>query len=183
MKKHTLIKTIVLILSWLTLSPLLLILDGRWKLLPKWLRIALFVVSPMMLLILTAAAFRGYTYYSDYCQKYHFVRPNVVENITGIKFPKYKFVETNSISLWCVRGEFSYGYTLEFKRMPDDSFYEKLDQVFFKTVEDGKTLYSFEQIWGNGLPAPKGESDEEDYDFKVRIEKGSKQFYIDVMMW
>jgi hypothetical protein len=34
---------------WLTLSSLLFILDGRWKLLPKWLCIVLFVLSPMML--------------------------------------------------------------------------------------------------------------------------------------
>ena len=44
-------KAVALVISWLTLSPLLLILDGRWKLLPKWLRIVLFVVSPMMLIL------------------------------------------------------------------------------------------------------------------------------------
>ncbi len=41
-------KSIALFLSWLTLSPLLPILDGRWKLLPKCLRVVLFLVSPMM---------------------------------------------------------------------------------------------------------------------------------------
>ena len=52
MKKHIVFKSIALFFSWLTLSPLLLILDGRWKLLPKWLRIVLFVLSPMMLAML-----------------------------------------------------------------------------------------------------------------------------------
>lgn len=46
------LKVIALSLSWLTLSPLLLVLDGRWKLLPKWLRIVLFVLSPMMLVVM-----------------------------------------------------------------------------------------------------------------------------------
>lgn len=44
------IKPILLFLSWLTLSPLLFILDGRWKLLPKWLRIVLFVFSPLIII-------------------------------------------------------------------------------------------------------------------------------------
>ena len=48
-KPNTLLKSIVLAAFWLTLSPLLLILDGRWKLLPKWLRI---VLSPMMLVVM-----------------------------------------------------------------------------------------------------------------------------------
>lgn len=53
MNKHLAIKPIIaLFLSWLTLSPLLLILDNRWKLLPKWLRIVLFVLSPMMLVVM-----------------------------------------------------------------------------------------------------------------------------------
>lgn len=41
-------KSIALFLSWLTQSPLLLILDGRWKLLSKCLQVVLFLVSPMM---------------------------------------------------------------------------------------------------------------------------------------
>ena len=64
MKNKTLVKgleSIVLAVSWLTLSPLLLILDGRWKLLPKWLRIVLFIISPMMIiLVLTGQAYGDY---------------------------------------------------------------------------------------------------------------------------
>lgn len=46
------VKYTALLLSYLTLSPLLLILDRRWQLLPKWLRITLFVLSPLMLIII-----------------------------------------------------------------------------------------------------------------------------------
>lgn len=62
MKNKTLtnaLKCIVLAISWLTLSPLLLIMDGRWKLLPKWLRIVLFVVSPMMIAALWSMLLLG----------------------------------------------------------------------------------------------------------------------------
>lgn len=84
MNKHLSIKSIVLFLSWLTLSPFLLILDGRWKLLPKWLRILLFVLSPMMLVVIAVAAFWSYDYYLEYYMQHHFVRRSVVENITGV---------------------------------------------------------------------------------------------------
>ena len=65
MKNKTLtitLKAVALVISWLSLLPLLLILDGRWKLLPKWLRIVLFVLSPMMLVIIAAVAFLCYAY-------------------------------------------------------------------------------------------------------------------------
>ncbi len=93
MRRHVLIKAIALFLSWFTLSPLMLILDGRWKLLPKWLRVVLFVLSPMMLVVIAVAAFWGYDYYSEQYMQHHFVRRRVVENITGVSFPRYKVVD------------------------------------------------------------------------------------------
>ena len=94
MKKHIILKSIALFISWLIFSPLLFILDGRWKLLPKWLRILLFFLSPLMLIVIAAALIICYSYYYDYYYpRHHFVRPRVVENITGVAFPKYKVVE------------------------------------------------------------------------------------------
>lgn len=34
-------------------------------------------------------------------------------------------------------------------------------------------------MWGNGLSAPKGEDDNEDMSFSIRLEKGSKQVILD----
>ncbi len=87
------LKGVALFLSWLTLLPLLLILDGRWKLLPKWLRIVLFVLSPMMLVVIVVAAFWGYDYYSEHYMQHHIVRRRVVENITGVRLPRYKVIK------------------------------------------------------------------------------------------
>lgn len=181
MRRHVLIKAIALFLSWFTLSPLMLILDGRWKLLPKWLRIVLFMVSPMMLIIVAVAAIWGCDYYSEHYMQNHFVRRRVVENITGVKFPKYKVV--NQGEEWKCFGrspEHTYLFTLEFNKMPDYEFYKKLDE-HFGCFEPGE--YSFSVIWGNGLEAPKGESNEDDFSFSIDLERGSKTFHIRVMEW
>ena len=175
------LKSILLSVSWLTLSPLLLILDGRWKLLPKWLRIVLFVVSPMMLVVMAVAALWGYDYYSEHYMQHHFVRRRVVENITGVKFPKYKVL--NRGEEWKCFGrspEHVYDFTMEFDKMPDEEFYKKLD-VYFDCFEPDK--YSYSAIWGNGLEAPKGESDKDDISFSIDIERGSKTFHIRVGEW
>lgn len=181
MRKHVLIKSIALLLSWLTLSPLMLILDGRWKLLPKWLRIVLFVLSPMMLVIVAVAAFWGYSYYSEHYLQHHFVKRRVIENITGVRLPKYKVV--NRGKTWRCFGivpDHSYDFTMEFKRIPDEAFYKELDE-HFDCFEPGK--YSYSAIWGNGLEAPKGESDDDDINFSIDIERGSKTFYVSVKQW
>ena len=181
MKNHTLIKTIVLILFWLTLSPLLLILDGRWKLLPKWLRIVLFVLSPMMLIVMAVASIFGYMYFSEYHMKHHFIKRRTIENITGVRLPRYKVV--NRGETWrCFRPvpDQTYDCTLEFKRMPDDAFYKKLDE-HFDCFEPGK--YSYSAIWGNGLEAPKGESDKDDIGFSIDIERDSNTCHVRVWTW
>lgn len=178
MKKHIILKTIALFISWLTFSPLLLILDGRWKLLPKWLRILLFCLSPLMLIVFAAAIIICYFYYYEsYYPRHHFVRPRVVENITGVAFPKYKVVEYRpSKNRW----ERSDSFTLEFKEIPTEDFYKELD-ANFNSYEQGQ--YIFSAIWGNGIEAPKGESDKYDGTFRVEIEKGSKTFWIEAGTW
>ena len=208
MRKQTLnqiLKIISLILSWATLSPLLLILDGRWKLLPKWLRIVLFVLSPMMLVIIAAVAFLCYAYYWDYYYpRHHFVKPKVVENIIGMRLPRYKVIEYDK-DRRSFNGDYSDGFTLEFRKMPDDDFYDELDKHFRQYIptrqqldsipEDvtyifsprveilDSTVYCFERWWGNGVEAPKGESDRGDIIYRIRIERGTKTFHISVIGW
>lgn len=180
-KSNTLLKSIALAASWFTLSPLLLILDGRWKLLPKWLRIVLFVLSPMMLVVMAVVAIFGYLYYSEHYMQHHFVRRRVVENITGVRLPRYKVVDRGE-ERKCFGHfpEHTYDFTLEFKEMPDGAFYENLDK-HFDCFEPGK--YSYSAIWGNGMEAPKGESAKDDISFSIDIEKGSKTFHIRVGEW
>ena len=70
--------------------------------------------------------------------------------------------------------------TLEFKKMPDEDFYKKLDE-HFDSFEPGK--YSYSAIWDNGIEAPKVESDKDDISFSIDIERGSKTFHIKVGEW
>jgi hypothetical protein len=110
---------------------------------------------------------------SDYSRR-HFVKPNVIENITDVSFPKYKVV--NRRSTWNSYDNF----TLEFTKMPDEAFYKELEE-HFDSFEPGK--YSYSAIWGNGIEAPQGESEKDDISFSIDIERGSKTFHIRVMEW
>lgn len=181
MKKHIFLKSIALFFSWLTLSPLLLVLDGRWKLLPKGLRVVLFVLSPMMLVVMAAATLFGYDYYSEYHMQHHFVRRSVVENITGVRLPKYKVIDRDEEERHARRfPDHTYNFTLEFKEMPDEDFYRIIYEKF-DSFEPGE--YSYSVIWGNGIGAPKGESYKDDICFSIDLERGSKTFHIRVMEW
>ena len=180
-KSNTLLKSIALTASWFTFSPLLLILDGRWELLPIWLRIVLFVFSPMMLVVMALAALWGSDYYSEHHLQHHFVKRRVIENITGVRMPRYKVIDRGGEDSRVRRfPDCTYDFTLEFKKMPDEDFYEKLDE-HFDCFEPGK--YSYSAIWGNGIEAPKGESAKDDINFSIAIERASKTFHIRVGEW
>lgn len=195
MKKHIFLESIALFLSWITISPLLLILDGRWKLLPKWLRIVLFVLSPLVLVVLLAIGILSYSYYLDYWRKNHFVRPRVIENITGVRMPKYKVIERNlnsgpfdvhwngrphrsRLEVWLI--EFQDTFVLEFKDMPDSTFYQELKNKGFDH-RDG--CYYFHLNWSSGLDkdevVPKGEKG--NYDYTMTICEGEKTAAVRVM--
>ena len=58
--------------------------------------------------------------------------------------------------------------------------HEKLEERF-DCFEPGK--YGYSAIWGNGMEAPKGESDDDDISFSIEIERGSKTFQIRVAEW
>ena len=199
------LKGVALGISWLTLSPLLLILDGRWKLLPKWLRVVLFLVSPMMVITYAVAAFLCNAYYWDYYYpRHHYVRPKVVENFIGMPLPRYMVVEYDR-DRRSFNGDYSDGFTLEFRKVPDDDFYNEIDKHFRQYVPNRRQLdsissdaiyifspraeikdsilYTLERWWGNGVEAPKGESDSGDIIYTIMIERGSKIFYIRVMEW
>lgn len=184
------LKYIALLLSYLTISPLLLILDRKWQLLPKWLRITSFILSPLMLIIMGIALFISiYWYKLDYYPRHHFVRPRVIENITGVRLPKYKVIKYDKgVEYEKSRLSFLIDYTdefvLEFKEMPSEEFYQQLhDKYDHHKNENGITEYSFYCMWGNGLPAPKGESESDDYTFSIKILKDSKTFYIKSGAW
>lgn len=139
----TILKVLALILSWLLFSPLVLVLDGRWKLLPKWLRVLLFILSPMMLIVFLLIVLIADDGFFEYIHRYRYTTPWAVKKITGVRFPNYKIVDYSSRHLWS-HGPIEYTTTLEFKEMPDESFYRALgmdDENIFE--ENDTVVYSF----------------------------------------
>jgi hypothetical protein len=176
-KQNAILKAFVLVVSWFTLSPLLLIFDGRWKLLPKWLRILLFLLSPLMLVVFFVLGIIAYFHYQDYWRKNHFVKPWVIENITGVKMPKYKVIERNLKGGLCDHYD---TFILEFKETPDSTFFQTLRDKDFDYY-DG--CYHFHLNLGSGLVkdevVPKGEKG--NYDYSMTICEGAKTFTVRVM--
>lgn len=43
--------------------------------------------------------------------------------------------------------------------------------------------YSYSRMWGNGIPTPEGENDEEDMTFNISLDKGSKQVTLTYGAW
>ena len=141
MKSHNALKSIALVLSWLTLSPLLLILDGRWKLLPKWLRVVLFLVSPMMVVIIGLAVLFANVAAVEHFHKHHFVKPRVIERITCVNFPKYKFVDYKRCGGG--HGPVHYDAELEFEDMPDEAFYKALEKQGVNYIDENDSVRTF----------------------------------------
>ncbi len=137
------LKALVLLLSWLLFSPLLFVLDGRWKLLPKWLRVLLFILSPMMLIVFFLIVMIADDGFFEYIHRYRYTTPWAVKKITGVRFPNYRIVDHSSRPLWS-HGPTEYTTTLEFKEIPDDGFYEALGRDNETIFEENDTMvYSF----------------------------------------
>ena len=75
---------------------------------------------------------------------------------------------------------------IEFQTIPSEEMFDKID----KMIATGKTGwhkdgsdYIFNCTWGNGYPAPNGESDDEDMIFGITITRGEKQGTIRHGMW
>lgn len=177
--KQTIIKItewLALLLSWLTISPLFVYLSSRWKLIGKKMRILLLLVSPLMVIVYFIILLLALQGYYNYQRKYHFADNEVIERITGVAFPELDIVDYIK---WDTgfSGDYNDVITLEMKDDLDESTYNYLDSI----IDSGDTSwskhgneYSYSIMWGNGLPAPKGESKDDDIMFSLSFERGSK---------
>ena len=100
-----------------------------------------------------------------------------VERITGVRVPPYKIIECNK-GRRGFNGDYNDIYIIEFESMPSDELFDEID----KKIAEGSmgwrkngNDYNFSAMWGNGLPAPKGESEEDDGMFSITMTKGSKK--------
>ena len=170
------IQWLTLLLSWLTLSPLFIFLAHKWRLIGKKVRILLLLISPLMLIvyfILFLLALQGY---DDYRRKYRFANKEAIERITGVAFPEVDIIDYKKDKRSFL-GDYNDKLTLEMEDELSESTYHYLDSI----INAGNTgwskrddEYSYSVMWGNGLPAPKGENEEEDGMFSLSFKKGSK---------
>ena len=100
----------------------------------------------------------------------------MIERITGVAFPEVDIIDYEK-GRPSFTGDYSDELTLEMEHELSESTYHYLDSI----INSGKTewskrddKYSYSIMWGNGLPAPKGESEEDDGMFSLSFKKGSK---------
>lgn len=143
------------------------------------------LVSPLFLIVYFAVFICGYFTYIEYERKYYFADEERIERITGVRFPDFEIVEYNQ-----GRGRFVGEYIdecqIEFEDSLSDDLYHSLDSLVTASNTGWRMkgdAYVFSATWGNGLPAPKGENDDEDRTFSISFEKGSKQAVIRNGMW
>ena len=118
-----------------------------------------------------------------------------VERITGTEFPAFSYHETTGYNSGGFLGDFTYVAKYKFDKVPTDDFYNTLDSLcnvegsnWSKSNNQSASTasaeeYYFNLTWGNGYPAPEGESEEDDRCFTIKIPKGEREFKITYGAW
>lgn len=108
-----------------------------------------------------------------------------IERITGVKVPKFAIIERHEGERHFT-GDYLDTLIIEFESIPSDELFEEIDSMIesnsTKWEKKGR-VYSYSTFWGNGYPAPKGESEAADGIFKITLTKGSKYGEIEDGAW
>ena len=176
---------LTLLLSWLTISPLFVYLAKKWKLIGKKVRMLLLLISPLMLIGYFILFLLALQEYYDYRRKYRFANNETIERITGVAFPELSIIDYEKGEAGFT-GDYNDMLTLEMENDLSESTYHYLDSV----ISAGDTnwgkhndVYRYSIMWGNGLPAPKGENEEDDMTFSLSFKAGSKIVTLNYGAW
>ena len=123
-----------------------------------------------------------YAYYEWFWQEWS---PDRIERITGIRVPAYKIIEYNEGKRGFT-GDYEDVYEIDFKTMPSDELFNEIDKMIDKGGTSWRkegNKYSFSAAWGNGIPAPKGENEEDDGMFSITLTRGEKAGVITSGAW
>lgn len=118
---------------------------------------------------------------------YKWIRPELtharIERITEISVPRFEMFISR------LGYDFLYdpdAYQLYFHTTPSDELFDEID----KKIVPGNTNwkrngneYTFSIKWGDGYPAPKGESEDEIGKFSFSITKGKDVGYLIIGVW
>lgn len=177
-----------LILSWLIFSPLFLFLSWKWQKPRKWKRIILTIISPSSLVLAILMGFVCIMGYVLLERTYKFTNRETLNEITGVVLPKFKVVD-RIYGGSGFTGDYSDEIIIRFKDTLPHGFYLQLDSIcnvntyWCKSNMDSQTIYRYDRMWGNGLPAPQGQDDEDDYFFNIKIQQDSREATITCGMW
>ena len=145
----------------------------------------LLLISPLMLIVYAVAVLFIIQGYNNYRIKHHFASNEVIERITGVAFPELSIIDYEKGEAGFL-GDYDDMLTLEMENDLSESTYHYLDSV----ISAGDTnwskhndVYRYSIMWGNGLPAPKGEDEEEDMMFSLSFKVGSKKVTLNYGAW
>ena len=176
---------LTLLLSWLTVVPLFLYLARKWQFIGKRLRILLFLISPFMMIAYVVAALFILQGYNNHKTKHYFANNEVIERITGVAFPELNILDYQK-GRRNFLGDYNDTLILEMEYDLSKSIYHYLDSL----ISTGNTnwsrsndKYNYSIMWGNGLPAPKGENNEDDVTFSLSFKTGSNIVTINYGAW
>ena len=99
-----------------------------------------------------------------------------IERITGLKVPKFDIIERHEGERHFT-GDYLDTIRIEFEYIPSDELFKKIDSMIATNNtkwEKKDSVYSYSTFWGNGYPAPEGESEAADGIFMITLIKGSK---------
>ena len=108
-----------------------------------------------------------------------------IERITGVKVPEFRIIERHEGKRHFT-GDYLDTLIIEFESIPSDELFEEIDRMIVSNDtkwEKSDSVYSYSTFWGNGIPAPEGESEADDAIFKITLTKGSKYGEIEDGAW
>lgn len=151
----------------------------------KRIKIAYNTVALLPFLLIAVIAIAST--WSEISRKHRFDDAKTLTRITEVEFPKLKVVEYDYGGS-SFHGDYSDELILEFKELPSEEFYAVIDSHARCDNHDGwyvegDSTYNYSRMWGNGLPAPPGEDDEEDMSLEIEIKRGEKRFHVSYGAW
>ena len=170
MKK--LVQWIIILICWLTLSPLFYYLAKKWKLLRTLWRAILLLISPLFW-FLYAILFIVSVYLADNIQRrFQFMDHEEIAEITKSPFPSYKVLYHHSGTSNFL-GDHTDSKDFMFYRLPSDSFYHAIDSLTLIKdsgwSKDANNKYTYQMVW-DAKDSPNGD----DLFLTIEIEKGSR---------
>ena len=135
---------------------------------------------PLIVLVVVVITFTK----GEINRRHRFDDAKTLTRITEVEFPKFK-VKDYDRGFSSFHGDYEDGLVLEFKDMPTEEFYASIEAMVDSENWNvvGDSLYRYSRMWGNGIPAPPGEDDEEDMSLSIEIKRGEKQFHVSYGAW